>query len=67
MKAIKDPQTLQDAIIYFSDPVRCREFMVALRWPNGVICPRCGSKKCTSRKSTTAGSAPATMTGGSSP
>jgi transposase-like protein len=35
--------TLQDAIIYFSDPVRCREYMVALRWPNGVECPRCGS------------------------
>lgn len=36
--------TLQDAIIYFSDPVRSREYMVALRWPNGVECPKCGSK-----------------------
>ena len=36
-------ETLQDAIIYFSDPVRCREYMAALRWPNGVECPRCGS------------------------
>jgi transposase-like protein len=45
MKAIKDPQTLQDAIIYFSDPERCREYIVALRWPNGVICPRCGGEK----------------------
>ena len=36
--------TLRDAILYFSDPVRCREYMVALRWPNGVECPKCGSK-----------------------
>lgn len=36
--------SLQDAILYFSDPVRCREYMVAHRWPDGVICPRCGSK-----------------------
>jgi transposase-like protein len=35
--------TLQDAIIYFSDPGRCHEYMVANRWPNGVECPRCGS------------------------
>jgi transposase-like protein len=36
-------ETLQDAIIYFSDPTRCRDYMVALRWPNGVECPKCGS------------------------
>jgi transposase-like protein len=36
--------TLQDAIIYFSDPTRCREYLVEQRWSNGVECPRCGSK-----------------------
>jgi hypothetical protein len=36
-------ETLQEAIIYFSDPTRCRDYMVALRWPNGVECPKCGS------------------------
>jgi transposase-like protein len=36
--------TLKDAIIYFSDPVRCREYLVERRWPEGVECPRCGSK-----------------------
>jgi transposase-like protein len=35
--------TLQEAIIYFSDPVNCREYVAARRWPNGVTCPRCGS------------------------
>jgi transposase-like protein len=36
--------TLQEAIVYFSDPANCREYVVARRWPNGVECPRCGSK-----------------------
>jgi transposase-like protein len=36
-------ETLQDASIYFSDSTRCRDYMVALRWPNGVECPKCGS------------------------
>jgi transposase-like protein len=39
-----EPATLQEAIKYFSDPVNCREYLVARRWPNGVTCPRCGSK-----------------------
>ena len=39
----QEPRTLQEAIIYFSDPVNCREYLVARRWPNGITCPRCGS------------------------
>ena len=40
------PQTLQEAISYFSDPDQCFEYAVNLRWPNGKItCPRCGSKE----------------------
>jgi transposase-like protein len=38
-----EPQTLQQAILYFADPANCREYLVARRWPNGVACPRCGS------------------------
>jgi transposase-like protein len=38
-----EPKTLQDAIIYFADPVNCREYLVVRRWPKGVTCPRCGS------------------------
>jgi transposase-like protein len=37
--------TLQEAIIYFSNPVNCREYVVARRWPDGVTCPRCGNNK----------------------
>ncbi len=39
-----EPKTLQEAILYFADPTNCREYMVARRWPDGVVCPRCGSK-----------------------
>jgi transposase-like protein len=39
-----EPKTLQSAIVYFSDPKNCREYLVARRWPDGVTCPRCGSK-----------------------
>jgi len=40
----KLPTTLTEAIRYFADPKVCLEFMATLRWPTGVICPRCGSK-----------------------
>jgi transposase-like protein len=40
-----EPKTLQEAIIYFSDPDVCRDYMVSKRWPNGVECPTCGSKE----------------------
>jgi len=36
------PKTLQQAIVYFSNPDNCLSFIVAMRWPNGVICPTCG-------------------------
>jgi len=39
-----EPKTLQEAILYFSDPTNCREYLVARRWPDGVVCPRCQSK-----------------------
>jgi transposase-like protein len=42
------PKTLQQAIQYFSDYENCRQFMVSVRWLDGVVCcPRCGSDKVT--------------------
>jgi hypothetical protein len=41
-----EPKTLQEAIIYFADPANCREYLMARRWPDGVVvCPTCGSDK----------------------
>jgi len=38
------PETLIEAIRYFSDPDVCLKYAISLRWPNGVItCPQCGS------------------------
>jgi transposase-like protein len=39
-----EPKTLQQAIIYFADPDNCLSFLVAHRWRDGVMCPRCGCK-----------------------
>src|SRR5882724_7491822 len=36
------PKTLQEAIVFFSNPRNCLDYMVARRWPDGVICPTCG-------------------------
>src|SRR5580700_6533974 len=42
---MKTPETLLEAITTFSDPEVAHDFVKALRWPNGVACPRtgCGS------------------------
>jgi len=38
------PETLQDTITYFADAHHALAFMVALRWPDGVVrCSRCQS------------------------
>lgn len=43
-KTLTTPTTLQEAVIFFSNPNNCHDFMMNLRWPDGkVICPRCGS------------------------
>jgi len=40
------PQTLLDAVRFFKDPDVCLQFMVTMRWPDGIVkCPRCGSTR----------------------
>jgi transposase-like protein len=46
MLSKRPPVTLQQAIVYFSDPDTCLAAMIRFRWPDGVIkCPTCGSQK----------------------
>ncbi|MCI0563093.1 MAG: IS1595 family transposase, partial [Nitrososphaera sp.] len=45
MNAQTFPNTLQEAIVYFSDPENCITFLAQLRWPNGVTCPNCDAKE----------------------
>src|SRR6266699_2234405 len=45
---MKAPATLQEAILYFADFEHCRQFMIELRWPDGIVkCPQCGSQDLT--------------------
>src|SRR5579871_443357 len=38
---METPKTLMEAIKTFSDPTVAHEYIVSLRWPNGVQCPHC--------------------------
>src|ERR1039457_1793139 len=43
---LPQPQTLQEAIQFYSNFDNCKAFMVALRWPDSKVkCPTCGSEK----------------------
>jgi transposase-like protein len=37
----KQPKTLQAAIIFYANPDNCLDYMVNIRWPEGVACPTC--------------------------
>jgi hypothetical protein len=40
-----EPKSLQEAIVYFSNPDNCIDYIAIRRWPNGVVCPGCGVAK----------------------
>ena len=41
-----EPKTLIEAVKHFADLNVCHQYMLALKWPNGVfVCPKCGSDK----------------------
>src|SRR5437868_10045352 len=47
-RAIARPETLQEAIVFFSEYENCHRTVVAIRWPDGVVrCPTCGSDHVT--------------------
>ncbi len=41
----REPKSLQQAIIFFSNPDNCIDYLALRRWPKGVFCPACGSDK----------------------
>lgn len=42
-KAMTEPKSLQEAVVYFSNPNNCIDYLAIRRWPNGkVVCPTCG-------------------------
>jgi transposase-like protein len=43
---MKEPKSLQEAILYFSNPDNCIDYLAVRRWPDGAVtCPTCGSDK----------------------
>jgi len=48
MEKTPSPKTLQQAIVYFSNPDNCLRHMIGVRWPDGIVmCPTCGAEKVT--------------------
>jgi transposase-like protein len=44
MKTVTTPQTLLEAVNYFTNEKRCVEFLARFRWTDGKpVCPKCGS------------------------
>ena len=43
MEDTKHPETLIEALDFFASHENCHNFLVGIRWPNGVRCPHCGS------------------------
>ncbi len=41
---MKEPLTLQQAILYFGNPDNCHSFLTSRIFPDGVFCPRCSSR-----------------------
>ncbi len=44
-------KSLVEARKEFPTQIKCEEYLARMRWPNGVTCPRCGSKHPTYLKS----------------
>jgi transposase-like protein len=45
-----EPKSLQEAVVYFSNPDNCIAHLVAQRWPDGVVkCPNCGNENVSYR------------------
>lgn len=40
------PQTLIEAVRYFSVAANCNDFMREIKWPKGIVCPKCGNDSC---------------------
>ena len=44
-KTSDEPETLQEAMVYFADKQKALQFFVDIRWPEGVTCPYCEGKE----------------------
>ncbi|MBP6302880.1 MAG: IS1595 family transposase [Bacteroidia bacterium] len=42
---MKDFNNLLELLTYFKDDTVCREYLEAIRWADGIVCPHCGSER----------------------
>src|SRR5665213_109323 len=48
LRYMETPKTLLEAITFFSNYENCRQFMIAIRWADGIVrCPYCDATKLT--------------------
>jgi len=38
------PRTYQELLAWFPDDAACLEYLAAVRWPDGFVCPACGGR-----------------------
>ncbi len=38
------PRTYQELLVWFPDDAACLEYLAAVRWPDGFVCPACGGR-----------------------
>lgn len=48
---MRGPKTLMGAVKFFSDKDNALNYLAEIRWPDGVVCPRCGAEEPTFLKS----------------
>lgn len=41
MRKHQHPRTLQEAVVFYGNPDNALDYMVNIRWPEGVCCPTC--------------------------
>ena len=42
-KKIEQEINLVNLVEKFASEERCRDYLEDLRWPHGIVCPRCGA------------------------
>ncbi|HUI31178.1 MAG TPA: IS1595 family transposase [Candidatus Acidoferrales bacterium] len=42
---MNQPETLQEAIVYFANKTVAHDYLVSVRWGNGIVCPHCKGKE----------------------
>ena len=45
---MKQEMNLTKLVQQFNSEEKCRQYIAAIRWPEGIICPRCGAKSISS-------------------